>query len=201
MAKNSKIITQSEFHWSQHPVKNQLIYTITTEQDSIIAGGQSLSAAKIDKDSGKLIWSNPGSAFRTTEIISDSSSIKTGGQYNSYAWEEFDKQGTLNSTIPKYAKDVYGHKAFIDGQDFWEIYSTTPNGLWAENFEFHVRKNQTSVHTDRLSNFNPLAIAHDTNNSEIYLAGWEGFEQHQVKLYKIDLKATIPALNPLLEDQ
>ena len=60
MAKNSKIITQPEFYWSQHPIKNQLIYTITTEQDSIIAGGQSLSAAKIDKDSGKLIWSNPG---------------------------------------------------------------------------------------------------------------------------------------------
>tara|TARA_B100000674_G_C37867162_1_gene927679 strand:- start:979 stop:1317 length:339 start_codon:yes stop_codon:yes gene_type:complete len=111
MKKESNYIKQDEFIWTQQPTNNQLVYTIIKEEDAIIAGGQSLSAAKIDKNSGKLIWKHPGTAFRTTEIISDASIIKTGGQYNNYAWEQIDRNGnSLNSTIPKYANEVYGQK-------------------------------------------------------------------------------------------
>ena len=197
MTKSSKIITSDQFSWSQHPIANQLIYTITTANDSIVAGGQFLSAAKIDTSSGELLWSHPGTAFRTTEIIHDSSSIKTGGQYSNYTWEELDRAGSLNSKIPKYASEVYGHKAFFDKQDFWEIYSTTPNGLEAEYFEFHTRKNNTLQTTNTTNNFNPLAIAYNKDNSELYLAGWEGFEQHQAQIYKLDLNTSLPTLNPL----
>ena len=206
MPKNSKIITSNQFLWSQNPIANQLIYTITTAEDSIIAGGQFLSAAKVDKDSGELLWSHPGTAFRTTEIISDSSGIKTGGQYNSYAWEQLDNKGISLSTIPKYTPtvsgvygddEVYGHKAFVDKKDFWEIYSTTPNGIWAEYFEFHVRKNNSLLTTNTANNFNPLAIAYDKDNLELYLAGWEGFEQHQVQIYKFKLNTSLPTLNLL----
>ena len=198
MAKSSKTITSDQFSWSQHPIANQLIYTITTADDSIVAGGQFLSAAKIDTGSGELLWSHPGTAFRTTEIIHDSASIKTGGQYNNYAWEELDSAGnSLNSRIPKYASEVYGHKTVFDKQDFWEIYSTTPNGIWAEYFEFHVRKNNALLTTNTANNFNPLAIAYDKDNSELYLAGWEGFEQHQAQIYKLNLNTSLPTLNPL----
>ena len=79
MRKKLKLITSNQFHWSQHPVKNELIYTITSSEDSIIAGGQFLSAANIDKISGNLQWKHRGKAFRTSELVIDSSTIKTGG--------------------------------------------------------------------------------------------------------------------------
>ena len=129
-------------------------------------------------------------AFRTSELVIDSSTIKTGGQYNTYAWEHLSKSGKPIKRIGKHipGADIYGSKAFLHNQDFWEINSTTPSGLWSEKFELNIFKNNKPQKSYPRNNLNPLSIAYDRINSDLYIAGWTGFEQHKVEIYRINLK-------------
>ena len=188
-------MTSSDFIWSQDL---GFIYVIESLGNQIIAGGQFLSAAKIEKEDGSVLWQQPGAAFKTTEIIINNTAIKIGGQYNSYAWETLDKHGNINisSRIPKTAPTIYGLKGVQIGSDFWDVFSTSPT-MHPGEFVFTLNKNHVPVITNDKENFNPLAIAADITSSILYLAGWIGTQQHEVHLYKIDLKEAKPDLIPL----
>ena len=193
---NIKPLTSDDFIWSQDL---GFVYVIESQSDQIIAGGQSLSATKIETEDGSVLWQQPGNAFRTTEIVINNDAIKIGGQYNSYVWEILDQHGNINIPlqIPKPASTIYGLKGVQIGSDFWDVFSTSltmPPG----EFSFTLNKNHKPVILHNPSqNFNPLAIAADKINNILYLAGWIGTQQNQVQLYKIDLKQTRPKLIPL----
>ena len=190
-------ITSDDFTWSQDLGINQHIYTIKSQSDHIIAGGQSLSAAKINQKDGAIVWKQSSNSFRTTEVILQDKTVKTGGQYNNYAWQVFDQKGNLGSQLPKSATDIYGLKGVQIGNNFWDIYSTAPNGIFANYFEFTLNKNHRQKIHNTTVNLNPLAIAADKANKILYIAGWVGLEQHEVQLYKINLDAKNPRLKPL----
>ena len=177
-------ITSDDFTWSQDLGTNQHIWTIKIQSDQIIAGGQSLSAAKINQKDGSILWKQSSNTFRTTEVILKDKTVKTGGQYNNYSWQILDQNGNLHSQLPKSATDIYGLKGVQIGNNFWDIYSTAPNGIFDNYFEFTLNKDHRQQIHNTTANLNPLAIAVDKGNKILYIAGWVGLTQHEVQLSK-----------------